>query len=82
MQTTNFRLEKFRIRMSLQQRDAAGIEHNHLGYMKDHEIENYLRSILYKTPEFQEISDNLKNTIESADTLRVVSKDGKELNIS
>jgi hypothetical protein len=30
VQTTNFRLEKFRIRMSLQQRDAAGIEHNHL----------------------------------------------------
>lgn len=82
VQTTNFRLEKFRIRMSLQQRDAAGIEHNHLWYMKESEIENYLRSISYKTPEFQKISDNLKNTIEWADTLKVVSKDWKEVNIS
>lgn len=82
VQTTNFRLEKFRIRMSLQQRGAAGIEHNHLWYMKEHEVENYLRAISHKTDFLQQLSDTLKNRIEAGQTLRVVSLDGKELQIS
>ncbi len=82
VQTTNFRLEKFRIRMSLQQRGAAGIEHNHLWYMKEHEVENYLRSISYKTPEFQNISNVLKQKMEAAQTFRVVSQNGTQLSIS
>ena len=36
VQSTNFRLESFRIRISLQQKNVGCIEHNHLSYINHH----------------------------------------------
>ena len=43
VESTNFRLEEFRIRMSLQHRNIAWIEHNHLTYIKETETQTKFR---------------------------------------
>ena len=39
VQSTNFRLDNFRIRLQLHNNDVGCLEHNHLQYMKDDEYE-------------------------------------------
>jgi len=73
VESTNFRLEEFRIRMSLQHRNIAWIEHNHLIYIKEHETKTYLEAISYQTPYFQAVSDNLKSKVENGDTIKIIS---------
>lgn len=73
VQSTNFRLEDFRVRMSLQHRNIWWIEHNHLIYIKDYEIPNYINSITYRTPYYKILSDNLKNKLEKSNSLKVIS---------
>lgn len=79
VQSTNFRLEDFRIRMSLQHRNIWWIEHNHLFYIKDKEIPNYINAISYKSDYYKILSNNLKNKIEKANTLKIVSDNKTEL---
>jgi aminopeptidase len=48
VQSTNFRLDEFRLRLNLKNSNIGCIEHNHLIYMKDKEIQTYLKAISYK----------------------------------
>lgn len=73
VQSTNFRLEDFRIRLSLHKAWVWCLEHNHLSYIKDNEIENYIDAIEYKTPYYNELSINLKNLLDNASEMEVVS---------
>lgn len=73
VESTNFRLEEFRIRMSLQHRNIAWIEHNHLKYIKENETQTYLEAISYQTPYFKEVSNFLKQKVESWKTMKIVS---------
>lgn len=73
VESTNFRLEEFRIRMSLQHRTIAGIEHNHLTYIKEDQIETYLRAVSYQSPYFQKVSDFLKQKNDNGKTMKIVS---------
>jgi hypothetical protein len=50
-----------------------------LYYIKDHEIPNYIDAISYKSDYYQVLSDNLKQKIEKANTLKIISKDKTEL---
>lgn len=81
VESTNFRLEEFRIRMSLQHRNIAWIEHNHLIYIKEHETITYLNAISYQTPYFQLVSDNLKSSIENGNTMKIISSNWAILNL-
>ncbi len=74
VQSTNFRLEDFRIRMTLHKAWVGCLEHNHLVYIKDEEIENYIDAIEYKTPYYEELSNKLKQISDNADTLKIISK--------
>lgn len=73
VESTNFRLEEFRIRLSLQHRTIAWIEHNHLKYIKDNQIKTYLEAISYHSPYFQKVSDFLKEKNDKWNTMKIVS---------
>ncbi len=75
VQSTNFRIENFRIRMSLFRNGVWCLEHNHLGYIRENEIENYADVIEYKTPYYKKLSEKLKKISDWAKSLKIVSKD-------
>lgn len=79
VQSTNFRLEDFRIRLTLHKAWVWCLEHNHLAYIKDDEIKNYVDVIEYKTPYFKELSAKLKEISDNANTLTIISKNGEKL---
>lgn len=79
VQSTNFRLENFRIRLSLHKAWIWCLEHNHLAYIKDNQIENYIDAIEYKTPYYTELSTKLKNISDKANKLTIISKNKDKL---
>ena len=79
VQSTSFRLDDFRLRLNLKNQWVWCIEHNHLWYIRDNEIETYADSIKYRTPFYIELSEKLKNKFDKADRLSVVSKNWDEL---
>ena len=81
VQSTNFRLDNFRIRLQLHNNWVWCLEHNHLQYMKEDEYENYADAIEYKTPYYDELSWKLKELCDNSDTMRFVSRDGSIMNI-
>lgn len=82
VQSTNFRLESFRIRISLQQKNVGCIEHNHLSYIKSSQTKTYLEAISYQSDYFEKVSNFLKQTFDTGNTLKVVASNGSELRIS
>ncbi|MCD5380774.1 hypothetical protein LR004_02505 [Candidatus Gracilibacteria bacterium] len=81
VQSTNFRLDNFRIRLNLKNIGVGCMEHNHLGYMSSDQVENYIDAIEYKTPYYEALSDFMKETIDSSDTLVMRTRDGNELRV-
>ncbi len=81
VQSTNFRLDNFRIRLQLHNNWVGCLEHNHLQYMKDDEYENYADAIEYKTPYYDKLSLKLKEICDNAETLKVICHDWSVLNI-
>lgn len=73
VQSTNFRMENFRIRILLQQKQIACIEHNHLSYIKEDEYETYLKSIWFDFEKIDLLSKKFKNLIDNWDTLIINS---------
>lgn len=82
VQSTNFRLENFRIRLLLQQKNVGCIEHNHLSYIKPSQTKTYLEAISYQSDYFQEVSDYLKHTFDRGNTLKIISSNGSLFEIS
>lgn len=60
IQSSNFRLSTFRIRLELFHRGVHVVEHNHLSYIPESEFETFIRSHEYRTPyyvsEFERLS--------------------------
>ncbi len=81
VESTNFRLEEFRIRMSLQHRNIAWIEHNHLKYIRDDQIQTYLEAISFQSDYFQIVSDFLKKKNDTWKTMKIVSPEWAVLNL-
>jgi hypothetical protein len=52
IQSTNFRLSTFRIRLELFHRGIHVIEHNHLAYIPEEQFETFIHSLEYRTPEY------------------------------
>lgn len=66
IQSTNFRLDAFRIRVELFKRDLKVIEHPHLGRMEGAEADIYLDALAYDPHYFRETGHALKNLIDNA----------------
>ena len=75
VQSTNFRLDNFRIRLQLHNNWVWCLEHNHLQYMKDDEYENYADAIEYLTPYYDKISAKLKEICDKANIMKFISND-------
>lgn len=79
VQSTNFRLDDFRLRLNLKNQWVWCIEHNHLWYIRDEEIETYADSLEYKTPFYISLSNTLKERFDSAKRLVIKSKNWDKL---
>ncbi|HIP19865.1 MAG TPA: hypothetical protein EYG70_01930 [Sulfurimonas sp.] len=66
IQSTNFRLNAFRIRVELFKRKIKVIEHPHLERMSEDEIPTYIDSLLYDREYFRGVGYALKEKIDSA----------------
>lgn len=76
VQSTNFRLNDFRMRMTLFKLGIWCLEHTHLKYIKDLEIENYADAIEYKTPYYNKLSNILKAKSDKATNMKIETRDG------
>jgi len=66
IQSTNFRLDAFRIRVELFKRKIKVLEHPHLGRMKDDEVSHYIDALEYDTSSIKEVGLKLKEKIDVA----------------
>jgi len=76
VQSTNFMLNEFRIRLNLNNAWVWCLEHRHLAYIYDSEIENYADAITYNTPLYIELGNKLKTLSDKAQTMTFVCNDG------
>lgn len=81
IQSTNFRLDNFRIRLNLHNAWIWCLEHNHLAYIKDDQHEIYADVISYKTPYFDKISAWLKEKSDKAQSMTFQCNDWSVLKI-
>lgn len=73
VQSTNFRLSTFRIRLELFHRWVHVIEHNHLAYIPDNQFETFARSLEYRTPEYTSLEASFASMLENAKTIEIIS---------
>lgn len=78
IQSTNFRLEAFRIRVELFKLGLKVIEHVHLSRMPGTQAEHYIESLAYDPAYFRGVGKALKARIDNA-ARAVVQGDGLEL---
>ncbi len=81
IQTSDFRLNEFRIRIQLFQRKLKVIDHLHL-YRNSHDTwETYINALAYDTDWYRGVGHRLKDVLAKTETLRVLG-DGTELTIT
>lgn len=78
IQSANFRLEAFRVRVELFNRSLKVIEHPHLENMKDAEINYYIDSLAYDTEYYRGTGRALKKRLDEA-RIGVVESGGEKL---
>jgi hypothetical protein len=66
VQSTNFRLEAFRIRVELFKRGLKVIEHPHLSRMVGDEVDYYIDALAYDPVYFRDVGKKLKSIIDQA----------------
>ena len=64
IQSTNFRLSTFRIRLELFHLGIHVVEFNHLAYIPDGEIDTFIQSLAYRTPEYVRLERRFSDLIE------------------
>lgn len=78
IQSTNFRLNEFRFRLELFNRNLAVIEHPHLGRMLGEEEQIYVDTLAYDPSYYRVVGPELKKCIDKASRI-VVTGNGTEL---
>ena len=78
IQSTNFRMDAFRIRVELFKRDLKVIEHPHLARMQGQEALTYIDSLAYDPAYYRGVGNALKNLIDAASS-GVVDSGGERL---
>ena len=78
IQSTNFRLEAFRIRVELFKRSFKVIEHPHLGRMQGKQTGYYIESLAYDPVYFRGVGNALKQRIDRA-AYGVIDSGGERL---
>jgi aminopeptidase len=78
IQTTNFRMDAFRIRVELFKRGLKVIEHPHLGRMPNEEAAIYLESLAYDADYYRGVGRALQQKINAA-SRGIVDSGGEQL---
>lgn len=76
VQSTNFRLSTFRIRLELFHRWVHVIEFNHLAYIPEHEFDTFEKSLTYRTDEYVRLEKAFRDRISHAENTRIQSVNG------
>ncbi len=76
VQSTNFRLSTFRIRLELFHRGIHVIEHNHLAYIPEEQFETFFDAIQYRTPEYVRLQNEFEKRFEVAKETKIESFNG------
>jgi len=79
IQSTNFRLEAFRLRVELFKRAIKVIEHPHLERMNDEQVPYYVDSLAYDSEYYRGVGRALKERIDQAQCGVVNSGEGAQL---
>ncbi len=74
LQSTNFRLNEFRVRIELFQRGLKTIEHMHLYRMSEDQFETYINTLAYDPSYYSPLGHALKKIIEPAKEIIVRCK--------
>ena len=82
VQSTNFRLDDFRIRIHLQRLKVGCIEHNHLKYIKKEECQNYINALTCDIKRYTRIWEYLENKLNTSDELKIYSWEWNILKIT
>ena len=78
IQSTNFRMDAFRIRVELFKRELKVIEHPHLARMQGQEALTYIDSLAYDPAYYRGVGNKLKSLIDAASS-GVVDSGGEHL---
>ncbi len=92
VQSTNFRLSTFRIRLELFHRGIHVVEHNHLAYIPEEQFPTLVDALRYRTDEYghleqefsyriakNNINANNSNSDDMAGKICIQSKNGDQL---
>lgn len=79
VQSTNFRLSTFRIRLELFHRGIHVVEHNHLAYIPEQEFDTFIDALQYRTDEYVRFEKEFSDLTQSAQTTQIESIDGSIL---
>lgn len=66
VQSTNFRLDEFRLRIELFKRNLKTIEHMHLDRMTDPQIDTYIEALAYDPAYYRPLGRALKSQMDAA----------------
>lgn len=76
VQSTNFRLSTFRIRLELFHRGIHVVEHNHLAYIPESQFPTFYNCLMYRTDEYVRLQKVFYQLAENAETTRIQSVNG------
>ncbi|NDK19295.1 hypothetical protein GW819_00460 [Candidatus Gracilibacteria bacterium] len=79
VQSANFRLSTFRIRLELFNIGVHVVEHNHLAYIKKEEFDTFIDCLQYRTPEYVRSLEVFTKLFAEAKETKLLSTDGSEL---
>ena len=82
VQSTNFRLDDFRIRAHLQRINVWCIEHTHLEYYKSDEIWTYINTLSLDLDRYSKIWNNIKELFNKSNDLEIHSWNWSVLKIT
>ncbi len=79
IQSTNFRLSTFRIRLELFHRGIHVVEFNHLAYILESEYPTFIDSLQYRTDEYVRLEKSFSHLISQTQTTQIRSINGSIL---
>lgn len=82
VQSRDFRLDEFRIRLNLHNKCVGCMEHNHLIYLRKWEENTYIDAISYRWKEYDRLSTKFKNISDNAQTAKIICHNWDTLEIS
>jgi len=80
IQSVSFRIEDFRIRLSLFHKGIGCLEYSHLAWYKEEEANTFLEALEYQGEEFHRLATAIDEQFKNSDTIKVYSgENGKSV---